>query len=459
MRAGRLRGGVLIAALTSVAVLGASGIASAALGAPARSRAAASGPGSVLWSSARAGAGHAVAADPQGGMVFAAGSTFLVAYDAATGAKLWDNSEGAGQSVAVSPNGQVVFVIRSVGGISGGADFATAAFDAATGKRLWAQRYNGRANGVDRATALAVSPGGGTVFVTGMSQGRTSGTDYATVAYAAASGRQLWVSRYNGHGRSREFPAAIAVSPRGGAVFVTGTSEGRQGSAFATVAYAAVSGSTLWTRRYDRPDGLNAASSVAASQNGRRVFVTGGSKKRGSGVGFATVSYAAGTGAQQWVRRYHGPADRDDNPGVVLVSPRGGGTVVVAGGSTGSTGAYLAAAYSAVTGRTRWVHRYAPDDFAKEYLGGAAISPDGRSLYLTGYAFVIPGGEEPSQGLTVAATIATGVQSWWRVVTTDLPNQAGGPVAVSPDGGTVYIGLEDFTATAAHDFTTVALRA
>ena len=57
------------------------------------------------------------------------------------------------------------------------------------------------------------------------------------------------------------------------------------------------------------------------------------------------------------------------------------------------------------------------------------------------------------------AKVATGAQSWSRVVTTDLPDQAGGPVAVSPDSSTVYIGLEDFTATAAHDFTTVALRA
>jgi hypothetical protein len=458
MRTSRL-GGALVAGLASAAVLIVPGIGSAAVAAPASGGAAVSGPGSVLWKSVRAGQGHALGADPRGGMVFAVGSTFLIAYDAATGAKLWDNSEGAGQDLAVGSDGRVVFVIRSVRGISGGADFETAAFATATGKRLWTQRYNGRANGVDRPTALAVSNDGSTVFVTGMSQGRSSAVDYATVAYAAVSGRQKWVSRYNGHGRSRDFPAAIAVSPRSSAVFITGTSLGGQGSVFATVAYAAGSGATLWARRYDRPDGLNAATSVAVQQNGRRVFVTGGSKKRGSGVGFATVAYMARTGAQQWVRRYHGPADRDDNPGVVLVSQQGGGTVVVAGESTGSKGSYLAAAYNSVTGQTKWVRRYAIDDFAKEELGGAAISHDGRSLYLTGYAFVIPGGEEPSQGLTVAAKVATGAQSWSRVVTTDLPNQAGGPVAVSPENSTVYIGLEDFTTTAAHDFTTVALRA
>jgi len=143
--------------------------------------------------------------------------------------------------MAVAPDGRIVFVIEPLG-TGGGSDFLTSAFDAATGNRVWARRYSGCANGVDIPVALAVSPGGRAVFVTGASKGRTSGFDYATVAYAAATGRRLWVSRYDGPGRSTDSPAAIAVSPRGGAVFVTGT------SAFdlATVAYAAASGARLW---------------------------------------------------------------------------------------------------------------------------------------------------------------------------------------------------------------------
>jgi hypothetical protein len=390
--------------------------------------------------------------------VFAAGSTGLVAYDAGTGAKLWDNAAGAGQSMAVTPAGQVVFVIKPTHASGGNWDFFTAAFDAATGKQLWARRYNGRANGDDRPIALAVSPGGGTVFVTGTSQGKTSGRDYATVAYAAATGKRLWASRYNGHGRSADDAVAIAVSPRGGAVFVTGTSEGRDsGADFATVAYSAATGGTLWTKRYDQARGLDAASSVATSPDGRRVFVTGGSEGKRFGLDFATVAYSAATGVPLWVRRYHGRGDRHDIPVVVLVSPLGGGTVVVAGGSRAPTD-YLSVAYSTATGRTKWVSRIA-DGFDQEFPGAAAISPDGRSFYLTGAAFVLAGGEEPSVALTVAAKVATGAQSWSKVVTTDSPDQAGRSVAASPDGRTVYILLEDFSTTAPEDFTTVAFRA
>src|SRR5262249_61006154 len=98
MRAGRLKI-VLIATFTSAAVLIAPEVASAAAGLPAGKGAAATGPGSVLWTSTVAGGGQVVAADPKGGTGFVTGSAGLVAYDAGTGKQLWANAAGAGPSV------------------------------------------------------------------------------------------------------------------------------------------------------------------------------------------------------------------------------------------------------------------------------------------------------------------------------------------------------------------------
>jgi len=459
MRAVRFSG-VLVTVISSAVLIG-PGIGSATTGSPAVGAAVACAPGSVLWTSVRAGLGHAVAADPSGGMVFAVGSPGLTAYSAGTGAKLWENV-GSGRSVAVSRNGNVVFVVKPVGGIHG-ADFFTAAFDAATGKRLWARRYNGRASGDDRPVALAVSAGGQAVFVTGTSPGKTSGRDYATVAYAAATGRQLWVSRYSGHGRSSDIPAAIAVSPRGDAVFVTGTSQGRtSGGDFATVAYAAATGAPLWAKRYNGPaNRLDAASSVAPSRDGHRVIVAGTSDgRRGSGTDFATIAYKAATGAPLWARRYHGPAERNDNAVAVLASPFGGGTVITVGDSAGNGhNDYVSVAYVTATGLTRWVSRV-HRDFQPEFLKAAALSPDGRSFYLTGYVFPNGGGgEEPSDVLTVA-TFASGAQRWAKEIAPTIANgtDAGLSVAVSPDSSAVYNLVQEFT-TRPVDFRTIAFQA
>jgi hypothetical protein len=56
------------------------------------------------------------------------------------------------------------------------------------------------------------------VFVTGFSPSRRTGDDYATVAYGAATGRRLWVSRYDGPANGDDFAHSVTVSPGGGRV-------------------------------------------------------------------------------------------------------------------------------------------------------------------------------------------------------------------------------------------------
>ena len=102
-------------------------------------------------------------------------------------------------------------------------DYATVGYNAATGAQLWVSRYNGPDNGEDEASSVAVSPDGKTVFVTGYSYGTTAGeVDYATVAYNAATGAQLWVKRYISPA-IQGFATAVAVSPDGRRCLSPGT--------------------------------------------------------------------------------------------------------------------------------------------------------------------------------------------------------------------------------------------
>jgi PQQ-like domain len=440
---------VLAAGLTATVVLTGLGMGSAAADSPARGGSAGAAPGSVLWSSAQTGVGHDIAAG--GHMVFAVGATFLAGYDAATGSQVWENGQGGGLAVAASPDGRRVYVVKAVHGTTMGADIFTAAYNGSTGQLLWSALYQPKYHGA-RPVTLALTPDGRSVFVLGRANGRTSRDDFVTLAYAAASGKQLWVARYSAPGGGEDFPGAMAVSPGGSAVYVTGSSVFSGSSeGFSTIAYSTVTGRALWTRRYLLPHrALADPASVAVSRNGKRLWVVGFS------IGPAPqsdstfiVAYAAGSGTQLWVRRNYAVF-----AGEVLASPLDGGTVIVPGGTRHEV--TVVVAYSATTGRQKWISRFAVANFRHEILGAAALSPDGRSFYLAGLAGM-------TAPFTVAASVATGSQAWSQTVHTGRPGLLSalgipiGMVVVNPADGTVYTGMENFTVDP-HPFDTVALQ-
>ena len=110
-------------------------------------------------------------------------------------------------------------------------------------------RFDGPAHGDDLAESVATSPTGRAVYVTGTAvygSGDSATLDYGTVAYGAGRGARHWAARYNGPAGGHENAAALAVSPLGCAVYVTGESEGVSTHPFdllpldyATVAYRA----------------------------------------------------------------------------------------------------------------------------------------------------------------------------------------------------------------------------
>src|SRR5262249_6025638 len=224
------------------------------------------------------------------------------------------------------------------------------------------------------------------VFVTGASRGRTSGFDYATVAYQAATGKRLWASRYNGPANRFDFASGLAVSSDGRRVYVTGGSPARNSAYdFATVAYSAATGAASWAQRYNgRASRGGFAGSIAVSQDGHRVFVTGGSQGATSHFDYATVAYAAVGGAPLWTRRFNGQANLDDAGRVVLVSPLGG-TVVVCGTSTAQNPDYTAIAYNTVTGVRKGGHSYSGASQA-DNLFGAGVGPGGGRILTPGFA-------------------------------------------------------------------------
>jgi WD40 repeat protein len=195
--------------------------------------------------------------------------------------------------------------------------------------RRWVTQYSGG----DNATASSVSPDGSTVFVTGGNGGRrTDGGDYATVAYDTATGAQLWVRRFDGLGHRDDYSNAVDVSPDGSTVFVTGMGSEESASYVATIAYDAATGSKLWVAWHDGPDSQGEGRALVVSPDGSEVFVTGHGSTAESDIDWITVGYDAATGAELWMDRYDGPGGWRDSVSSLGISPDGS-TLFVTGSS------------------------------------------------------------------------------------------------------------------------------
>jgi outer membrane protein assembly factor BamB len=148
-----------------------------------------------------------------------------VAYNAATGARLWArivNTPSISSGIAASPDGSTVYVINSANAPNTGTGYATEAYAARNGAIRWTARYQGPdTGGLTFPHDLAASPDGARVYVTGESPAASGALQFATVAYDAATGAVAWVARY-GHPTQNSAGIGVAVSPDSAKAYVTG---------------------------------------------------------------------------------------------------------------------------------------------------------------------------------------------------------------------------------------------
>lgn len=201
----------------------------------------------------------------------------IAAYDTGTGASLWTSRFAAHRTgfsnptrLRMSPDASRLFV-SGTGGFPNAQYMTTFAVSTTDGHRAWERTFAPAGSSGDPVDT-AVSSDGATVVVTG----RVKTTGMATIAYDAATGARRWVSRYRAAGA---FAAAVAVSPDGSTAYVTGQRAGDADhpTVAVTVAYAVATGAQLWVNIdvNAQPNGHEASGAVAATPDGLHVVTAG----------------------------------------------------------------------------------------------------------------------------------------------------------------------------------------
>jgi uncharacterized delta-60 repeat protein len=350
---------------------------------------------------------------------------------------------GADSAVAIATDEEGnVYVTGCTRRLPVGTDFYTVKYSL-DGTIIWSVRYSG---GIENfARALAVD-GDGNVYVTGYSENTETGKDYATVKYDAA-GVQQWVTIYNGPDNGDDRATAVAVDSAGN-VYVTGNSVNSTGNSdYTTVKYNA-SGIQQWVVRYNGPGNFDdEATALVVDANGN-VYVTGTSYNSESGYDYATVRYTA-SGIEQWVVVYDGPENSDDRATALALDDEG--NVYVTGYSigTGTYYDYTTVKYDA-SGEQWWEARYDGPLHYDDRATALAVDDD-SNVYVTGYSW---GLNNRSDYATIKFN-SEGVQQWVARYN-GQGNSLDWAIALAVDGtGNVYITGGSLNSNGDSDFVTV----
>jgi len=338
---------------------------------------------------------------PDGTKVFVSGDIIgtetsdilTVAYNAQTGAQLWQNRElghsidDHAKKVVVSPDSAKLFMIGQTfpDHAQPEANVVAAAYDTSNGTSLWSQDYDSGFE--DEVVDAAVSPDGTKLFFTGWRRSTTA-QDYLTVAYTTNNGAQSWAKVFDGPDHGNQAAVGLVVKPDSSRVYVTGTSQFLSGGnpdhhRITTIAYGTSAGAAWWTNDYELPTAaFTGAGDIAIKPDGSMLYITGTANGTSGDVSkWVTICLRTPAAGLQWAQTHnHSNTVGNEYTNGVVVSPNGA-TVFVAGSlryfaPTGYDPAVRA--YNATTGAPLWASRYAGP--SNEYPRGITVTGGGSKV-------------------------------------------------------------------------------
>jgi len=235
----------------------------------------------------------------------------------------WDNEEtngGVATAVAADQNGNT-YVTGHIGA-EGSRDYLTVKYDS-QGNKVWSVTYDGPSGGDDMPKAIAADETG--AYVTGFSEGTTSGKDIYTVKYNP-DGSQAWDLRYDGPSHLGD--EANAIAQDGAHVYVAGFVHRGNKSAHKDKVIIKINKDNrdiVWDVSYDSTrNGKDEVTAIAVDSSGN-VYATGKSQEGGNtpkSFDYLTLKFN-NSGRLLWKVRDDGFFFGDDEPSAIAVDAAG----------------------------------------------------------------------------------------------------------------------------------------
>ena len=313
----------------------------------------------------------------------------------------------------------------------------------------WVRNYSsGLMPGEAGASDIAVDQAGN-VYLCGSSDSMLTGENFTAVKFNSVGIKQ-WVAHYNGPANEKDDASALAVDNSGN-VYVTGRSKGTgSDDDYATVMYNSA-GEEQWIARYNGPGNDEDEPQALVLDGNGNIYVTGISYDSSTGYDFATVKYNS-SGAEQWVARYNGAVNGPDGGFALAIDDSGNVYVTGMSYSMSADFDFATIKYSP-GGVEQWVVRYNGPASSTDRAVALDVDENGN-VYVTGSSYG-PGTEQERDYATVKYN-SEGAEQW--VMRYNGPgNHKDDPVAliVHNSGNVIVTGRSRGSETDC-DFVTVA---
>lgn len=296
----------------------------------------------------------------------------------------------------------------------------------------WSNPDNRPANGRDRLLSL-LPVDDSLAVATGWTTAPDGSVQWVVVGFDLEDGSVRWEQRYASGGY--DVPTDAVLTADGETLLVAGVS-GFDGMALdypfagtaTVVAFDTSAGTRTWVHRLDLETPAVARAIAISSGDDPTLFVAStvrAPNPNGYETDMTTTAFRLSDRRLLWQQHHDDPAHAGNADSVqqhdvarTILLDGSGDTVYVAGDSYGpltSMMDMIGVAYDAHTGERRWTARHAGPHGYDDALQAAALSPDGRTLVLSGYeqGYTDTMGTNFEFG-TAAFDTANGQQRWSR---------------------------------------------